>query len=186
MGSIPHGGCGPGGSSTPMSRAACSAGGGIWERSASWAGQTAGKTNRSADRVSTSPNRDTCFLVRTMTVTTQEDDRAHSAEKQQCRLPQSTNALRTEFLVGATAPVKSPGVGMGVTWYSLYSMVSTALPPRRVLLVLRFEAVSQKSVTLKYICSTLVPLIQNAGFTAGATSIRITAKSSASTQIRPR
>src|SRR5271157_6391666 len=95
--------------------AACSAGGDNWERSASWAGQTAGKTNRSAEKVSTSPNRGKCFLVRTMTVTTQ-DDRAHNAKKQRCRPPQSTNAPRIELLIGTTAPVKSPGPEMGVTW----------------------------------------------------------------------
>ena len=51
-----------------MLRAACSAGGESWKRSASWAGQTVGKTNRSAEKVSASRNWEKHLLVRTMTV----------------------------------------------------------------------------------------------------------------------
>jgi len=51
-----------------MLRPACSAGGESWKRSASWAGQTVGKANRSAEKVSASRNWEKHLLVRTMTV----------------------------------------------------------------------------------------------------------------------
>ena len=46
-----------------MSRPACSAGGESWKRSASWAGYTAGNTNKSAEKVSASRNRGSLFFI---------------------------------------------------------------------------------------------------------------------------
>jgi hypothetical protein len=52
--------------------------------------------------------------------------------------------------------------------------------------MLWFRAGSQKSLTFMYTCSTSLFLVQKEGFLAGSASNRATAKSSASTQIRPR
>lgn len=51
-----------------MVRAACSAEGESWKRSACWTGQSAGKTKRSTEKVRAPRNRDRQFLVRMLTI----------------------------------------------------------------------------------------------------------------------
>ena len=52
--------------------------------------------------------------------------------------------------------------------------------------MLRLRNGSQKALVFEYTCSTWLFFVQKEGFFAGSASSRTTAKSSASTQIRPR
>ena len=65
-------------------------------------------------------------------------------------------------------------------------MVNSARPPIRMEDMLWFRWGSQKSLTFWYDCSIWLFFVQKEGFFAGSASSRIKAKSSASTQIRPR